>query len=685
VFENLLNADIQAALLNVLAWTVTAILLARRPVERSPRRTRVRAIVLLALLTLAYLMVCFRIITVILMGRYGYIFAADRVAVALPALVIPAAAAGIWTVPAILRWIRRPEPASRLAAFAPRSVLPPVVAAAGALVGFWTALFTVLAAPLLLPAVLVDAGLIAYAAVLWLGQSRRFARAGSGVVRRRSLPLALARSVGVVVVVVALIAGGTAWASAASRLPGEMQMSAPAGAHDHTAAGNTRMAGSAQPISVPDLTGPRTEVPDVKVTLTARPMTVKLASGRSIDVWAFNNQIPGPTIRVRQGQLLEVTVINELAGANLAVHWHGMSVPNAEDGVAGVTQDAILPGGRYVYRFRAEDVGTHWYHSHQQTSVQVTKGLFGALIVDPPDETKVDHDWFLAIHSWEVGDEKIPAFGLSDVLEHRQAAPGERVRLRLLDSDRLTHAFSLTGTPFTVTAIDGNPLHGVTPLTGQRLVIGAGGRYDIEFVMPDHPVRLTEISDFVGALDRGIVISPDGTGDSTPEVPTRDFEPTTYGTPASTPFGPKSKFNRSYSMILDNELGFYDGRFTFKWTMNGTVFPDGPHLVVSNGDLVKLTLANRSHFDHPMHLHGHRVLVLSHNGHPVTGSPIWLDTVNVRVGDVWEVAFLADNPGIWMDHCHIGDHAALGMMTHLSYENVTTPYRVGPDTPNRVE
>jgi FtsP/CotA-like multicopper oxidase with cupredoxin domain len=86
-----------------------------------------------------------------------------------------------------------------------------------------------------------------------------------------------------------------------------------------------------------------------------------------------------------------------------------------------------------------------------------------------------------------------------------------------------------------------------------------------------------------------------------------------------------------------------------------------------------------------MHLHGHHVLVLSKNGHPVTGSPLWMDTVTVRVGEVWEVAFRADNPGIWMDHCHIFEHAGEGMMFHVSYAGVTSPYQLGSGTPNTPE
>jgi FtsP/CotA-like multicopper oxidase with cupredoxin domain len=109
-------------------------------------------------------------------------------------------------------------------------------------------------------------------------------------------------------------------------------------------------------------------------------------------------------------------------------------------------------------------------------------------------------------------------------------------------------------------------------------------------------------------------------------------------------------------------------------TVNGDAFPDIPTEVVREGDLVRLTVVNRGRDTHPWHLHGHRVLVLSRNGRSPTGSPLWLDTFDVRPGEVWEVAFRATNPGLWMNHCHNLSHADLGMMLHLAYEGVTTPF-----------
>ena len=118
------------------------------------------------------------------------------------------------------------------------------------------------------------------------------------------------------------------------------------------------------------------------------------------------------------------------------------------------------------------------------------------------------------------------------------------------------------------------------------------------------------------------------------------------------------------------------------WTVNGRMYPDVPMFMVSEGDIVTMRISNDSGEVHPMHLHGHHAVVLARNGVPATGSPWWVDSLNVRDGETYDVAFRADNPGLWMDHCHQLKHAAEGLTAHLMYEGVTTPYRIGgPNTP----
>lgn len=151
------------------------------------------------------------------------------------------------------------------------------------------------------------------------------------------------------------------------------------------------------------------------------------------------------------------------------------------------------------------------------------------------------------------------------------------------------------------------------------------------------------------------------------------------------PFDRNSRFDREFVIDMHNSIGFYNGRFGLLLAMNGEVFPNIPTLMVREGELVKVTFINRTAIDHPMHLHGHHMLVLRRNGKPVTGSPWWTDSLDVEPGEIYEVGFQANNPGLWMDHCHNLEHAAAGMAMHLAYEGVTTPYEVGRATNNHPE
>jgi FtsP/CotA-like multicopper oxidase with cupredoxin domain len=121
------------------------------------------------------------------------------------------------------------------------------------------------------------------------------------------------------------------------------------------------------------------------------------------------------------------------------------------------------------------------------------------------------------------------------------------------------------------------------------------------------------------------------------------------------------------------------------WSINGHLYPDVPMYVVREGDIVIMHIDNHSGQLHPMHLHGHHAVVLSRNGVAASGSPWWIDSLNVLEGETYDIAFLADNPGIWLDHCHHLKHAAQGMVAHLMYEGVSTPYKVGGTANNRPE
>ena len=113
------------------------------------------------------------------------------------------------------------------------------------------------------------------------------------------------------------------------------------------------------------------------------------------------------------------------------------------------------------------------------------------------------------------------------------------------------------------------------------------------------------------------------------------------------------------------------------WSINGHLYPHVPMFVVRDGDIVTMRIENRSSAVHPMHLHGHHLVVLARDGRPSTGSPWWVDSLNVQPRETYDVAFVADQPGLWMDHCHNLEHAEDGMVAHLMYEGVDTPFRIG--------
>ncbi|MGH3134535.1 MAG: multicopper oxidase family protein [Gaiellaceae bacterium] len=429
-------------------------------------------------------------------------------------------------------------------------------------------------------------------------------------------------------------------------------------------------------ISVTDLRGPQAESPDATFTLTAQTATMRLASGRTVDALTFGGRSPGPELRVRQGDLVQVTLVNEDVVQGVTIHWHGVDVPNAEDGVAGVTQDAVLPGERYVYRFRAEQVGTFWYHSHQVSSEEVRRGLFGAFVIEPAEPRHEELDLALAVHTYEG----VPTLNANDGVAERDAAPGTRVRLRLINSDNVPHGMALAGTRFRVIALDGTDLNEPSPMEDALLEVAGGGRADIAFTVPERPVRLSLVD-----TDVALAFNADGRASPLAERPDAEFDPATYGLPAATPFNTSSRFDRSFELSIGRWPGFLDGRPGLQWTINGGIFPHVPTFVVEEGDLVHVTITNDTNAVHPMHLHGHHVLVLSRDGRPVSGSPWWADTLNVEGGERYEVAFRANNPGIWMDHCHNLRHAADGLTMHVFYAGVTTPFTIGGAPSNEPE
>jgi FtsP/CotA-like multicopper oxidase with cupredoxin domain len=408
--------------------------------------------------------------------------------------------------------------------------------------------------------------------------------------------------------------------------------------------------------SVADLVEPTDRPADVSVELVARE-----EDGR----YTFNGQSPGPTITATVGQLVEVRVRNESVGDGVSVHWHGVDVPNAEDGVAGVTQNAIEQGAENTYRFVVPDAGTYWYHSHQVSHRQVLRGLFGPLVVLPKaTDTRLDELAVAHTYSGTLtlnGEE-----GVSTVA----AAPGQVARVRVINTDNATVRV-WSGSAYRVLAIGGYDVNEPTQVRGQRLDVAPGGRADLEVTVP---VRIE-----VGAT--ALVLGTDP--GSVPE-PAEELDLLSYGTPEPLAFD-TSDPDRTFDYNIGRRPGFVDGKPGLWWSINGNLWPDIPMFMVDEGDVVVFSIKNTSGDVHPMHLHGHHAVVLNRDGVKASGSPWWVDSVDVEDDETMEIAFVADNPGIWMDHCHNLNHAAEGLVAHLMYSGVTTPYRAGRDTGNEPE
>lgn len=589
--------------------------------RKVPRLARAAA----ALLTGALLGTAGRVATVALLAGHGWWFAGEKVLLALPLLLPPAIAAAVVSLP------RLPRVARGTAILPPAVAVLPLAACYAAVAGVLITFSVGYPIRGYLAAVLV-AAVLAGTAATW----RMLTRTGP--------PGRLWQVAGSVVALLAL-----AWTGASlwnARPPYELRL-AGGGGVDVTALRGGDGGGEVR-----------------RFTLTARPATVTLRSGRKVEALTFNGGSPGPQIRVRQGETVEVTLASELVDRGVTLHWHGYHVPNGEDGVPGVTQDAVRRGGRFVYRFTADQPGSYWYHTHETPNLGLQKGLFGAFVVDAAAPSGFDEA--VLLHSFDgTPTTSVGSGGPDDGMVSRTVAPGTAVRLRVVNTDNGPHTVGVAGVPYRIGAVDGMPVEG-RELTGERAQLAAGGRYDLTFTMPARPVALSTENPGTGLL-----LTP-GSGAAPPPPSGPLIDITRYGTRG--PAVP-TRFDRDYTWVLDRLLVPRSGLPLPSYTVNGEVWPRIPAPVVAEGEWVRFTVVNRSGDLHPMHPHGHHVLVLSRDGVPA--APLWMDSFDVAPGEVWEVALKADNPGVWLSHCHELKHAAEGMTLHFTYEGVRSPFAVG--------
>jgi FtsP/CotA-like multicopper oxidase with cupredoxin domain len=406
-------------------------------------------------------------------------------------------------------------------------------------------------------------------------------------------------------------------------------------------------------------------------------------------IWGFGGAVPGAPIIVGQGDEVEIHVENRLA-EETGIHWHGLRVPNAMDGVPGVTQKPIPPGGRFVYRFRCDDAGTYWYHPHGNSSEQIGRGLAGAFIVRERTAPDWSGDVTLVLSDWRLKDDGTidPDFADARDRSHEgrrgdtitangrplwqaRVAGLSRTRLRFVNAAlaRIFHV-GVDGGVAWVVALDGHP---VPPrrLGDDTVALGPGMRADLVLDAPTGPAPV-EIVDRPPAAKAHLLARVAVDAAKPVRAPDKPA-------PAALPANPLAE------PVLDGALpatfkfeggghdaagghGGHGAPARAIWAVNGVKrLADGhdhgaPALTIPLGRSAVFALVNDTTFDHPMHLHGMTFRILSRGGKPVPDRP-WSDTVLLAPNETAEIAFVADNPGDWMFHCHVLAHQESGMST----------------------
>lgn len=238
---------------------------------------------------------------------------------------------------------------------------------------------------------------------------------------------------------------------------------------------------------------------DTKVfTLTAEVVEWPITEGVTMTAYTYNGMVPGPLLRVTEGDKVRVVLQNQLPEAT-TIHWHGVMVPNSMDGVAGVTQPAVEPGETFTYEFVAKPAGSYMYHSHTEGDKQVGLGLYAPIIIDPaqPESPAPDVDVIMMLSEARVVDGQtyaaMPMAGAEPnyFLINGKAFPatetipvklGDRVRIRFMGIGQLVHPMHLHGMPFKIVATDGHPVPEAAQLTKDTVLVAPGERYDVEFI-----------------------------------------------------------------------------------------------------------------------------------------------------------------------------------------------------------
>jgi FtsP/CotA-like multicopper oxidase with cupredoxin domain len=413
------------------------------------------------------------------------------------------------------------------------------------------------------------------------------------------------------------------------------------------------------------------------------------------EVWAYDGRVPGPELRVKQGDRLRVAVKNHLPEGT-TVHWHGVRVPNAMDGVAHVTQAPIAAnGGTFVYEFEAQDAGTFWYHPHSRSYEQVGRGLAGALVVEEPVPIAADRDLTWVLSDWRLTESAQHRADFGSMFDVSHAGrigntvtingfvpeslgvrAGERIRLRLVNAaNARVFALEFRGHRPWIVALDGQPVEPHEP-EGGRVVLGPSMRADLVLDLTGRPGDRHGVHDTYYPRNSYRLLDLAYSSEPPLESGARGAPMRLAPNPLPEPDPARAVRHRvamTGGMMGGMQGGMTGGRMTdmremmrrgMAWAMNGVIGSDHEHpllFAVKRNASCVVELVNDTAWDHPMHLHGHAFRVLAMNGKP-TRHREWRDTVLLRARETAEIAFVADNPGDWMFHCHVLEHQAGGMM-----------------------
>ena len=403
--------------------------------------------------------------------------------------------------------------------------------------------------------------------------------------------------------------------------------------------------------------------------LTASEISAQiLPSGQpQTDMLGFNGVSPGPEIRVKQGEAVRVQFQNGLQEGS-AIHWHGIRLNNAMDGVPVMTQDLVNPGDTFDYSFTPPDAGTYWYHSHYISYEQVARGLYGPLIVEEQTPPDVDHDITAVIDDWRVerngqlsddfGNRHDMSHGgrmgnfARAILSKTQVQAGDRIRLRMINAATArVFPIKLNGLEGKVVALDGMAVSQPLPLSD--MVLAPAQRMDVivDVVGTPEIVFASRDGDY---LLRSLSVEGTNTERTKSEIPALPQPDLTK---------PNLEGAQKLTMKLQGgAMGRRHGGDDL-WALNDVSgLPSKPFGSFKSGETALITLVNDSSFPHGMHLHGHHFREVNSDGS--LGN--YRDTTLVAARQSQVIACVFDNSGKWLFHCHMLGHQAAGMKTWVA-------------------